>query len=304
VAGVRGLVLLLTLLSALSSPSATLNDKRSAMGSRFEITAVHPDEKACQAAIDAAYAEIERIEEILSEWRESSPVSEINRKAGIEPVVAPKELINLVRRSVKVSQLTDGAFDITFHTVGRLWNFKSKTSPIPDAEAIRAALDDIGYRHIIIDDARSTVFIDRPGTRIGFGAIGKGYAANRAVFVLREHGVSGGVVNAGGDLVVFGAQENGKPWRIGIANPLDRDEVFAWLDASDQAVVTSGDYENHTMPVLWDETHRIAEHYRPPGMPATFVLDLEGKIVYRHVGSATKDWDEMVAFLDTATGRK
>jgi len=245
--GVRGWfgTLLILLAIALSSPAATLNDKRAAMGSRFEITAVHSDDKACQAAIDAAYAEIERIESILSEWREDSPTSEVNRKAGVEPVVVPEEMFNLVRRAIKVSKLTNGAFDITFHTVGRLWNFKSHDSPIPSDTDIQAAMKDMGYSHIVLDETRHTIYLDRPGTRFGFGAIGKGYAANRAVFVLRAHGVTGGIVNAGGDLVVFGTQEGGSSWRVGIANPLDRDQVFAWLDVTDQAIVTSGDYENY-----------------------------------------------------------
>ena len=225
--------------------AATLKDPRGAMGSKFEISAVHADPEKGRAAIDAAWAEIERIEQLISEWRESSKVSEINRQAGVAPVEVPKELANLVRRSLKVSALTDGAFDITFHTVGRLWNFKSRSAPIPDKETIRAALVDTGYRHVLVDEAKSTVFLDRKGTRIGFGAIGKGYAANRAVFVLKEHGVTGGVVNAGGDLVIFGTQENGRPWRIGIANPLDHDKTFAWLDTTEQAVVTSGNYENY-----------------------------------------------------------
>jgi len=185
------------------------------MGSKFEITAVHADEGRGRAAIDAAYAEIERIEALISEWRESSKVSEINRQAGSAPVEVPKELLHLARRALKVSALTDGAFDVTFHTVGRLWNFKSRTAPVPTEEAIRAALEDAGYRHVILDEAKSTVFLDRKGTRIGFGAIGKGYAANRAVFVLKEHGVTGGVVNAGGDLVVFGTQESGRSRRTG-----------------------------------------------------------------------------------------
>ncbi len=228
-----------------SAHAATLKDPRGPMGSKFEITAVHADEARCRAAIDAAYAEIERIEALISEWRESSKVSEINRQAGVAPVEVPKELLHLARRSLKVSALTDGAFDVTFHTVGRLWNFKSRTAPVPTEEAIRSALEDAGYRHVVLDEARSTVFLDRKGTRIGFGAIGKGYAANRAVFVLKEHGVTGGVVNAGGDLVVFGTQESGRPWRIGIANPLDRNKTFAWLETTEQAVVTSGDYENY-----------------------------------------------------------
>jgi thiamine biosynthesis lipoprotein len=239
------LLLVSMCLGITEASAATLTDKRGAMGSRFEISAVHPDAKAGQAAVDAAYAEIERIEAVISEWRETSKVSAINRNAGIAPVEVPQELLNLIRRSLRVSVLTDGAFDITFNTVGRLWNFKSHTSPIPDDASIKAALTDIGYRHVVLDEAKRTVFLDRKGTQIGFGAIGKGYAANRAVFILKEHGVSGGVVNAGGDLVIFGTQENGAPWRIGIANPLDRDKVFAYLDTTEQAVVTSGDYENY-----------------------------------------------------------
>lgn len=243
---IGGAALLLALAaSAPAATGATLKDPRGAMGSKFEITAVHADPEKARAAIDAAYAEIERIEAFLSEWRDSSKVSEINRQAGIAPVEVPKELLHLVRRSLKVSTLTDGAFDVTFHTVGRLWNFKSRTAPVPTEEAIRSALADAGYRHVILDEARSTVFLDRKGTRIGFGGIGKGYAANRAVFVLKEHGVTGGVVNAGGDLVVFGTQESGRPWRIGIANPLEKSRVFAWLETTEQAVVTSGDYENY-----------------------------------------------------------
>ncbi len=238
-------LLLLLAAGASTVHAVTLKDPRGPMGSRFEITAVHPDPQKCQAAIDAAYAEIDRIEALISEWRESSRVSEINRQAGVAPVEVPKELANLVRRSLKVSALTDGAFDVTFHTVGRLWNFKSRTAPVPAKEAIAAALADTGYRHVLLDEKRSTVYLDRKGTRIGFGAIGKGYAANRAVFVLKEHGVTGGVVNAGGDLVIFGTQENGKPWRIGIANPLDKGKTFAWLDTTEQAVVTSGNYENY-----------------------------------------------------------
>ncbi len=242
---IAGAVLLLTLTLADGAAAATLKDPRGAMGSKFEITAVHADEAKGRAAIDAAYTEIERIEGLLSEWRESSKVSEINRQAGVAPVEVPKELLHLVRRSLKVSALTDGAFDVTFHTVGRLWNFKSRTAPVPSEEAIRAALVDAGYRHVVLDEGKSTVFLDRKGTRIGFGGIGKGYAANRAVFVLKEHGVTGGVVNAAGDLVVFGTQESGKPWRIGIANPLEKGRVFAWLETTEQAVVTSGDYENY-----------------------------------------------------------
>jgi thiamine biosynthesis lipoprotein len=224
--------------------AATLEESRVAMGTRFDITAVHPDAASGKAAIEAAWAEIERVEELISEWRPSSKVSEINRNAGVAPVAVPKELFRLIRRSLRVSQLTDGAFDITFHSVGRLWNFKSRNAPIPSEEAIREALEDTGFRHVILDEAKGTVFLDRPGTRIGFGGIGQGYGANRAVFVLKEHGVTGGIVNGSGDLVLFGTQEGGAKWRVGIGNPLDPGKAFAWIDVTEQAVVTSGDYEN------------------------------------------------------------
>ncbi len=225
--------------------AATVRDKRGAMGTKFEISAVHSDPKRGQEAIDAAYAEIERIEAVISEWRESSKVSEINRNAGIEPVEVSQELFDLIKRSIRVSKLTGGAFDISFLSVGRLWNFKSHDSPIPDDESIRLAMQDVGYQHIVLDEKRRSVFLDRKGTKIGFGGIGQGYGAYRAVAVLKEYGATGGVVNASGDIVVFGKQEDGKLWRIGIGNPLDRDKVFAYLDVTDQAVVTSGDYENY-----------------------------------------------------------
>lgn len=214
------------------------------MGSRFEITAVHGDETGARDAVEAAYAEVERIEAMISSWRPSSETSEINRQAGVRPVVVSPELFNLIRRSIRVSRLTRGAFDITFDTVGRLWNFKDRKAPVPSLEAIDAVLPSVGYDKIMLDENARTVFLRDPKTRIGFGAIGKGYAANRAVFVMKDRGATGGVVNAGGDLVIFGNQDDGTPWRIGIADPTDRDEPFAWLETTEQAVVTSGDYEN------------------------------------------------------------
>lgn len=239
------LTLSLALLVASPAFAATVKVKRPAMGSRFEITAVHRNESEARAAVEAAYDEIERIEAMISSWRETSETSEINRKAGVASVEVSPDLFNLIRRSIRVSRLTGGAFDITFDTVGRLWDFKTRSASPPSKSAINEALGSIGYQQIVLDEARHTVFLSKPGARIGFGAIGKGHAANRAVFVLKELGVSGGVVNAGGDLVIFGRQEDGSPWRIGIANPVDHEAVFAYIETTEQAVVTSGDYENY-----------------------------------------------------------
>lgn len=230
--------------AATAASAATAKDVRKKMGSRFEITAVHSDAEAARRAIDKAYAEIERIEAVISSWRHTSETSAVNRQAGAGPLQISPELFNLVRRSLKLSALTDGAFDITFAGVGQLWDFDAPEPNVPEPEAIRAALAHVGYRKIILNPEERTLYLDDASARIGFGAIGKGYAANRAVWVLKEEGITGGVVNAGGDLVAFGRQENGEPWEIGIAHPRRRGHLFARLPLTEQAVVTSGDYES------------------------------------------------------------
>ena len=268
---VRALLALLVVLVATAAHAATVKDVRSKMGSRFEVTAVHDREAVAREAVEAAWAEIDRLEAMISSWREDSETSTVNRHAGIRPVRVSPELFRLIRRAVKVSELTGGAFDITFAGVGDLWDFRSgerqpgaRASPpaaaeggqqnapaarpapaLPSEEQIAAALQHVGYRRIVLDEEKGTVFLNDPGARIGFGAIGKGYAANRAVFVLKEHGVRGGLVSAGGDLVAFGRREDGEPWSIAIAHPRDPKRVLARIPLTEQAVVTSGDYEQY-----------------------------------------------------------
>ncbi len=234
-----------TLASAPAARGETARAVRGKMGSRFEVTAVHHDPATAWRAVEAAYAEIDRLEALISEWIETSETSEINRNAGVRPVRVSPEVLALVQRALSVSRLTGGAFDVTFLGVGRLWDFDAEQPARPDPAALREALGGVGPDKIVVDAAAGTVFLRDPRTRIGFGAIGKGWAANRGVAVLREHGATGGVVNAGGDLLAFGRREDGRPWRVGIANPLDRDRVFGYLEVTDQAVVTSGDYERY-----------------------------------------------------------
>lgn len=227
-----------------ASEAATVRSVEIKMGSRFEITVVHPERARGERAIAAAWAEIDRLEAMISSWRRDSETSLINRNAGVRPVAVSPELFNLIRRSLKVSDLTGGAFDITFAGAGRLWDFKAEKPRLPDPEAIRKAIARVDYRRVILDEKARTVFLERPGMRIGFGAIGKGFAANRAVRVLKEAGIGNGMVNAGGDLLGFGIREDGRSWGIGIAHPRQRERIFAWLRLNDQAVVTSGDYES------------------------------------------------------------
>jgi thiamine biosynthesis lipoprotein len=214
------------------------------MGSRFEITAVSADSILAWNSINAAIEEIRRIEKLISSWDPNSQTSKINRNAGIKPVIVDSELFELIKRSKKVSELTGGMFDISFASIDKVWKFDDSMTQIPTEEEIAASVSKISYENIILNEENSTVFLKNEGMKIGFGGIGKGYAANRAKAVMATMGVSHGVVNASGDLITWGKQENGQDWSIAIADPKDKIKIFGWLNISDQAVVTSGNYEN------------------------------------------------------------
>lgn len=216
------------------------------MGNRFEITVVNSDATWAQQRIDEAVAEIQRIERLLTTYADSSDTNRVNQYAGIRPVEVSPETIALVQRAVKISQLTQGAFDITYGSIDKnLWNFNTGITSLPDARTARQMIRLINYRNIVIDEAAGTLFLKEKGMRIGFGGIGKGYAAEKAKQLLQQHGVSSGIVNAAGDLTTWGKQPNGQPWTIGIAHPDAPRQVFSSLDISDMAVATSGNYEKY-----------------------------------------------------------
>lgn len=237
----RCLFLLLVACSWLSAATEKVVAKK--MGSRFEVTAVHADAKTARKAVAAAYAEIDRLEAIISSWRDTSETSRINQNAGRKPVSVSPELFGLIHRATKISALSGGIFDITFAGAGKLWDFKAEQPQLPDPVAVRKKLNLVDYRKVHLNPKTRSVYLSEPDMRLGFGAIGKGFAANRATAVLKQHGIQSGVVNAGGDLVAFGTREDGQPWTVAVADPQDPDAVFAWLRVDNQAVVTSGDYE-------------------------------------------------------------
>ena len=213
------------------------------MGVRFELTAVSDNEELARKSIDEAIKEIKRIEDLISSWDPNSETSEINRNAGIKPVKVSNELFDLIVRSNKISTLTNGVFDISFASVDKIWKFDGSQTSIPSKESIAASVSKINYQNIILDQEKHTVFLKEKGMKIGFGAIGKGYAANKAKSKMLTMGVKDGVVNAGGDLITWGKMEHEGDWSIGIANPKEKDQVMGWLIINDLAVVTSGNYE-------------------------------------------------------------
>lgn len=218
------------------------------MGSRFEITVVADDAVWAAARIDDAVAEISRIEKLLTTFSGESQTATINRMAGIEPVQVDKEVFDVIHRSLKISSLTQGAFDISYGSIDKsLWNFDVTMTTLPSPEKARRMVRLINYRNIILDEKRCTVFLKERGMRIGFGGMGKGYAADKARFVLQQKGVQSGVVNASGDLTAWGRQPNGRPWTVGIVHPETRFQPFSCLEISDLAVATSGSYEKYAV---------------------------------------------------------
>lgn len=237
------------------------------MGNHFELTVVADDEKWAHERIDAGVSEIQRIERLLTTFSDDSETNLINRNAGEEPVVVSAETFNLVERSLRISQVTQGAFDITYGSIDkRLWNFDQHMTSLPDKETAKNMVRLINYRNVILDRKRSTVFLKEKGMRIGFGGIGKGYAAERAKLIMKQQGVESGVVNASGDLTAWGLQPNGKPWTIGIANPDAKHEVFSYMSITGLAVATSGNYEKFVMIDGKKYSHTINPH---TGLPVT-----------------------------------
>ncbi len=217
------------------------------MGSAFGFTAVHEDENLAYDAISAAIREVGRIENLISSWKESSETNAINTNAGIKPVKVSLELYDLIFRSKKISRISNGYFDISFASIDQVWQFNGQESQLPTEEEISESISKINYEHIILDPKKTTVFLKEKGMKIGFGAIGKGYAANSASDLMKQMGIRAGVVNAGGDLLSWGSKPGGDAWTIAIADPTDKSKPAAWLNMSDKAVVTSGDYERFTL---------------------------------------------------------
>ena len=214
------------------------------MGNRFEISILANDEDYANANIDLAVAEISRIEKLLTTFSNDSVTFQINENAGIQPVVVPKEVFDLIFRCQMISKMTQGAFDISYGSIDKkFWNFDLNMTSLPDKDSAKKAVELINYENIILNEKDKTVFLKNKGMRIGFGGIGKGYAAECAKKILKQNGIESGIVNAAGDLTAWGYQENGEAWTIGIADPNKKESVFSTFNITNTSVATSGNYE-------------------------------------------------------------
>ncbi len=214
------------------------------MGNQFEFTLIDENENNANETFEIAIQEIKRIETLLTTFSDTSITYKINENSGISAVSVDDEVFQLIKRCQFISKITQGAFDISYGSLDkRFWNFDLNMTSLPNPKVAKKAVELINYENIILDETHKTVFLKKKGMRIGFGGIGKGYAAEMAKKKLIENNVLNGIVNASGDLTAWGFQENGEAWTIGVADPNQRKSIFSTFKITNKAVATSGNYE-------------------------------------------------------------
>ncbi|HLP65251.1 FAD:protein FMN transferase [Flavobacterium sp.] len=241
------LLLLILMVTSLSFGQIVHKKKLSMLGSPFEITVIAKDTVEGNYFADLAVAEVKRIENQISDWIPTTQISEINKNAGKRAIKVDDEVFELVQRAIKISKLTNGAFDISYASMDKIWKFDGSMKEMPSPEAIKKSVEKIGYQNIILDDKEKTILLKLEGMKLGLGGIGQGYIADKVKALLQSKGCTSGIVNVSGDINTWGKQLDGKPWTIGIINPMNKNKVFATFPIEDSAVETSGSYEKFVM---------------------------------------------------------
>lgn len=212
------------------------------MGTLVKITAVAQSESVAQAAATAGFAEIRRLEEILSTWIPTSELSRVNASAGVMPVHVSPETLTVVQRAIQAAEMTDGGFNIAIGPVVDVWNVTDgrRIPTESELEALRSLVD---LQAVHVDVREQTIYLGKAGMRIDVGGIGKGYAADQAITAMKKTGASAGVVALSGDIKTFGQLPGGKRFPVGIQHPRQEGSVLVWIDLQDEAISTAGDYE-------------------------------------------------------------
>lgn len=264
----KGSFVIYILLFLCFSTNAQVTCKRDTilMGSKFDITISAVDSLQAERYIDEVITEITRIENLISDWKFDSQVSEINRMAGKQAVKVDQELFDLTQRALFFSQITDGAFDISSAAMDKIWKFDGSMKQLPSKEELTKAIEKVGYQNIILNPADTTVFLKKEGMKIGFGATGKGYAADKGRNLMQQMGVKAGIVNASGDMAVWSDDIPQKKWRIGINNPFKNNDITEVVTLGNGAITTSGNYEKFAEIASVRYSHIMNPK---TGMPAT-----------------------------------
>lgn len=219
------------------------------MGTKFGFTLILGPSQidSSEVFISAAKAEVERIESLISSWDEKSETAKINRNSGIRPIEIDAELFQLIKRGQSISKLTDGAFDLSYAGLDPIWKFDGSMKTLPDSNLVSKSRTLIDHTKIRLDESNNSILLEQKGMRIGFGGIGKGYSANRVRDLLKKMGVKNGAINAGGDLITWGKNENGEDWKVGVRKPGLEEKPIGFIDVKEMAVVTSGNYERFAL---------------------------------------------------------
>jgi thiamine biosynthesis lipoprotein len=249
---VASLVLLLSVLRTVAQPLVPRPRARAytreahLMGSHFTFTAVSADDSLAWRALRAGLRETQRLDHLCSYWDSTSQVVKINRQAGIRPVVVDQEVYDLIARTLKISALSGGAFDITFASGDKIYQFdKQAHASLPDSATVRRSVCRIGWQKVKLDPATHAVYLTEKGMRINLAGILQGYGVRRAEEIMKKMGIAGGLINGSGDVYCWGKQPDGSGWRIAIGDPAKPHSVSSWLTVSDMAVVTAGNYEQY-----------------------------------------------------------
>jgi thiamine biosynthesis lipoprotein len=222
--------------------AAWMNRTEAIMGTRVYVELWSEDPVKGDAAMEAVMTEMRRIDDLMSHYKPESQLSQINERANSEPVQVDKELFDLIKLSTYYSQITEGAFDITYASVGYLYDYRKHIHPTE--EQIKSALPAVNWRNMLLDESHHSVRFEHPGMRIDLGGIGKGYAVDRGIDILKARGITHALVTAGGDSRIIG-DRLGRPWLVAIQHPDNPQKVVTRIPLSDSAVSTSGDYERY-----------------------------------------------------------
>ena len=234
------------------------------MGSSFTLGVISKSEEEANEILHVGIQEIIRIENLLSEFKLDSDTSKINIDGHRGPVKVAQETFELLQRSIAISNLSKGDFDITVSPLKKLYNFKNDVFEFPDKKIIEEVLSFVGYKNIVLENSNQSVELSHAQSSISFAAIGKGYASDQVKKLWQENGISSAYINASGDLSAFGVRADGSLWKIGIANPDKRDETLFFVPLRNAAVATSGDYEQYFIHDGVRYSHNINPHTGHP----------------------------------------
>jgi len=243
-----------------------------AMGSAYSIVVYDEDRYLLQAAVDGAFEEVRRLDDLLSNYKPSSELSKVNLLAADHPVVVTEELFNFLSACQEYSRQSEGAFDITVGELMKVWGFYKGSGHMPGPAEVAEALQSVGWRNVQLDPAHHTVFFTRKGIQLDPGGIGKGYAVDRMVKILKQSGIKTGLITAAGSSIFgFGTPPGEEGWPVDIRNPFDESKPEAEVVLKNQSLSTSGSYEK-----FFTVQGKVYSHIMDPrtGFPATGMISV------------------------------